>query len=355
MSLPIVIIFERHWDEAPKYLVKELLPELVKEGYDTLCLEGAGQDLSASKIIKRLNHSIESDKKICSITKDFFKNARVKISGKLSDIAFEKLADLIQLYVSTKAFINYAERIKGLPASLLLKDILEDTQRFSILVKGIDIDSKEYNRMLSGDSLERSLSIDQNEDYRIKTIVDNLLRLHDEGKGIIFSIGALHSDNLISKFKQHGMEDELICYFPHSPRCSNDKEDNISFSILEEKQALKKIMHEVPKKKIGSFVKRVIHEIKDKKMCYKAEAIDANSHSVFLSTFFKNQFQTFKRANYHVDALLEIDQNTEIENIKEKLQQVNIQTRQVFFQKHRYLVISGVNTTEVAENIRKLH
>ncbi|VHO02007.1 hypothetical protein RHT_00325 [Candidatus Rhabdochlamydia sp. T3358] len=32
MSLPIVVIFERHWDETPKHLVKQLLPELVKEG-----------------------------------------------------------------------------------------------------------------------------------------------------------------------------------------------------------------------------------------------------------------------------------------------------------------------------------
>ena len=45
MSLPIVIIFERHWDTIPKTIIKDLLPALNKKGYQTFCFE-APQDLS---------------------------------------------------------------------------------------------------------------------------------------------------------------------------------------------------------------------------------------------------------------------------------------------------------------------
>ena len=49
MSLPIVIIFERHWDLIPKPLVKELLPELSKRGYGNFCFEAPEPRLSSLK------------------------------------------------------------------------------------------------------------------------------------------------------------------------------------------------------------------------------------------------------------------------------------------------------------------
>lgn len=355
MSLPIVVVFERHWDEIPKLLVKQLLPELVKEGYDTLCLEGVGHDLTESEIAARHECSLKGDNTICSDVKKFFKKAKVQINDKLSDINFEELARLIQLHVSSKDFGKIAERIKGLPTSLLLKDIIKEANQLKVLIKGVDINSKDYSRMLSGNLLERDFSIVQNEDYRIKTIGENLLQLHEERKGLIFSIGALHSDNLIAKFKEQDLQDDIICYFPHLPKCSNDKLDKTTFKILSKKESLKDSIYCLSnEKEVKSLAKRVVKEIKSKQRTYKAVSIEDNSHCTFLNEFFKSQFKAFKRAGHYIDALLKIVPEIDVESITQKLQRLNIQTRQIFFQEHKYLVVSAVNTTEVAENIRKL-
>lgn len=39
MSLPLVMIFNRHWESSPQLLINKLLPELSSEGYDTFARE----------------------------------------------------------------------------------------------------------------------------------------------------------------------------------------------------------------------------------------------------------------------------------------------------------------------------
>jgi len=36
MSLPIIMLFERHWDSAPKHLIETVLPKLKSIRYDTI-------------------------------------------------------------------------------------------------------------------------------------------------------------------------------------------------------------------------------------------------------------------------------------------------------------------------------
>jgi len=148
MSLPIVIIFERHWDTIPKHAVKELLPDLNKRGYETFCFE-ASQDLSFAEIVGRHKAGLAFDSDIQQQAEEYLKP--IGITRALSDISFSHLTDLLQLFVSSKQYLTVAERIKQLPASRMLKEVFDEATRLSITVKGIDIDSKDYDKIISAD------------------------------------------------------------------------------------------------------------------------------------------------------------------------------------------------------------
>src|ERR1700722_17926007 len=130
ISLPIVVIFERHWDEVPKQLVKDLLPQLAEEGYDTLCFE-APQNLSEKEILSSHKYGLDLNSKICSQAEECLKRAGINDIDKLSTMGFENLAHLMQLFVSSKKYNEVAEKIKHLPATLLLKDIFNKANQLS--------------------------------------------------------------------------------------------------------------------------------------------------------------------------------------------------------------------------------
>ena len=92
MSLPIVVIFERHWDTVPKNLLNELLPELSKKGYQTYCFEAA-QNLSSTQIIDQYNLRLESDLCLEQRVHQFLNFHQVEIIGKLSEMSFGTLAE----------------------------------------------------------------------------------------------------------------------------------------------------------------------------------------------------------------------------------------------------------------------
>ena len=348
-SMPIVVIFERHWDEAPKQTLKSLIPMLAQEGYDTLCFE-APQNLNESEIMASFNQNIEFDSNLSSQADEYLR--RVGVTSKLSDIGFGKLANLMRLYVSSKKYNKVAEKIKNLPASLLLKDIFKDAQRLSISINGVDIDHTDFGNILSLDLLERSVSIEKNEDYRIKTITNNLIKLRNKRGGVVFVCGALHADNLIAKLKEKNIQDVLY-YFPHSAKQFDDNIDDIKIIIADGilKDHSYRLLNE---KDAKSLNEKIIKEIKSSNTQYRKEVEGGNSHSEFLSEVFKANVQAFERPGYYVDALLDTNQSVDVKNITEKLQEANIQFHQTSLDGHTYLVIPEVNTREVAENIRRL-
>jgi hypothetical protein len=214
MSLPIVIIFERHWDTIPKSVIKDLLPDLNKRGYETFCFE-APQNLSAAEIVDRHNSGLELDSDIQQQAEKLLK--QVGITTKLSDMSFHSLAELLRLYVSSKRYVDVAEKVKQLPASRMLKEIFGEAAKLSMSLKGIDVGSEDFDEMTSADHSKRMSGIRIREDYRITTMVQNLLKLRtQQEEGIIFACGALHAKGLMDEFKKHGLQDEVLYYFPHS-------------------------------------------------------------------------------------------------------------------------------------------
>lgn len=351
MSLPIVIIFERHWDIIPKLIVKNLLPSLAEQGYDTYCFE-APQNLTSSEILARHNDAIELDSGILFDAEKYLK--QVNIVAKLSDLSFGELAKLMRLYVSSQRYVAVAEKIKQLPASLLLRDIFVDAKRHSVDIQGIDIDDKDHSEIFSLDLSKMVKNIDQNEEHRIRTFCDNLLKLRQEKEGVIFSCGVIHARNLISSLQKSGLQDGILYYFPHAQKRYDDSIDDVKDVIMSEAgEVLKDHIFPLSKEDVEYFKKRVVSEIAPKTK-YKKEIVEGTSHSEFLSRVFGVAFRVFMRPGYWVDALLNIDPVADFERITKKLNEKHIRTRYIFFQEHRYLVIPNVNAKKVAESIRTL-
>src|ERR1700752_1222993 len=127
-SLPILVIFERYWDQEPQQILKGLIPKLAEEGYDTLCCE-APQNLTEEEILFSHLEGLALDCRIHSQAIECVR--RVGIDIQLCDLGFKKLSKLMRSYVSNKKYLEVAEKIKELPSSILLKDIFENAKKFS--------------------------------------------------------------------------------------------------------------------------------------------------------------------------------------------------------------------------------
>lgn len=351
VAMPLLIVFERHWDESPKQIVKSLISSPIGADYDVLCVE-APEDLAEEEIFNSHRLGLQEDFNIEIRAKQYLQKAGVH-NIKLCDLAFTTLANLMQNYVSSKEYIRVAEKIKALPASILLGRVLEDAKRFSLNVRGVDIGSTDYYDMMSNDLSGRMGVIERNEDYRITTFVNNLFELYEQGKGVIFVCGALHAENLISKFRERNMEDRVLYYFPHSNKnfVDNDIDEMENFSNETLKNHMFCLINE---KDQNVLVDRIIKEIKLKNTQYKKEVIGGNSHTIFLSDFFQKDFRAFMRPGYYVDALLDVDQISDTEKVVDRLHKVNIPTHKISWLHKNYLVIQDVNTREVGSRIRQL-
>lgn len=316
-TLPFVILFERHWDQEPKKILKDLLPKLSDEGYDTLCFEFP-QNLTEEEIISSHLDSLDFDIKLNAQAYEYLARAGVR-NIQLCDLGFTQLAKLIRLYVSSQRFIKVAEKLKGLPASILLKDILSDAKNLDFSIKGVD-DAQGLQDIQSVDLSERMSVIRNHEERRIATIFENLLCLHREGKNIIFSCGAFHAQNLMNKFEEQNLQDHVLCYFPHS----NTNYDPSSDDVRDLTEDYLKNHHfcliDEPSRDL--LKTRIVKEIKSKNVNYTEEIVGGNSHSQFLSDFFNKNFKAYLRPGYYVDCLLDVSDLDDCEDVIKKLEEV---------------------------------
>jgi len=351
MSLPVVIIFEQHWDTIPKSIIKDSLPALSKKGYETFCFE-APHDLSSDEIVAAHNAGLEFDSNIEQKAEKLLK--QVNITRKLSDMSFSSLADLMRLHVSSKKYVEVAERIKQAPASRILKEVFGEAKKLSIHLKGIDIERSEFGEMLSFDLTERLPGIKRREELRITTMFQNLLKLRtQQEEGVIFLCGATHAKGLIDEFKKYGLKDEVLYYFPHSLSRYPEQIDLMKGIMDDNSDTLVDHSYVLDQKDIKPFSERISREITGK-IRYNGEIHGYNSHSQFLSDFFKTNFRAFRRAGHHVDALVEVVEPSYTEDIQRRLTAVGVQPHTISLDGRSYLVVPNVNTKEIAERIRTL-
>ena len=236
---------------------------------------------------------------------------------------------------------------------MLLKKCFENAQKHSFQIIGIDIDNADYDEICEKVISNRLQLIEKNEDYRIKTMTDNLAKLSENREGIVFLCGALHSDNILSKLKEKNSADNTIYYFPHTPKRYEESMDDINDILIPEHPSLKNHTICLSNSKDVELLKnRIIAEIKTKNTIYKKEILGGNAQTLLLNKIFKANFELRIRPGYYVDALLDYTENRE--NIVKKLHENDIKTKEIIFQDHKFLVIPDINIKEVATKISNL-
>lgn len=237
---------------------------------------------------------------------------------------------------------------------MLYEDIFNIAKRCGMSIKGMDINVHDYAAIeTSPDASTKMKHIIANEEYRMATISGNLIKLQNEGKGVIFLCGALHAENLINKLKEQNIDDDrVVYYFLHSGKNYVDGIDDVKEYLSNDtlKNHTFRLINDNDRK---SLKNRIVREIKSKNTMYKKEIIGGTANSRFLTDFFKHDFKAFVRPGYYVDALL--DMTTEgVNEIANKLQEANIQTRVTSVLGNTYLVVQEINTPEIANKIRLL-
>jgi hypothetical protein len=346
MSLPIVIIFERHWDTIPKLLVKDALSDLSKRGYENLCFE-VSHELSSLEIINRHDAGLKFDSDIQQQTEACLK--KLNITAKLCDISFTKLSQLMRLYVSSKKYHEVATKIKQLPASLILKEIFNDTTKLSMSVKGVDI--ADFDDVVTGDISEVASKVRRDENFRIATIFKNLCKLRSQQKeGIVFICGAFHAEGLLNEFKKHNLEKEVLYYFPHSTSRYDESMDDIKEAM---NKTLKDHTYLLSPKEIRPLKEKIIKEVVEKTN-YEMQIQQGTMNSQFLSEIFKTNVRAFLRPGYHVDALVDAERNSEGEMIEKRFSELGVKTHPLTLNDHKYLVIPNINTKDISDRIHKI-
>ena len=229
--------------------------------------------------------------------------------------------------------------------------MFDEAARLSMSLKGIDIDSKDFDEMTSHDLSRRMSAISLRENHRITTMFQNLVTLRTEQEGgVIFACGALHAKGLIDAFKKHDLQNEILYYFPHSASIYDESLDDIRILLDDTLVDHTYLLTQID---IKLFGERIIREITGKTR-YKREILGYNSHSHFLNECFKTTFRTFLRPGYHVDALLDVTEPVDIEDIQQRVAAVGVQTHNISLDGRGYLVVPNVNTRDIAERIRKI-
>ena len=346
MSLPILTVFESHWCKTSKFVVKRALPGFAELGYDTVCIE-APQNLSAKDLIARYEHSIKENSELCSQAEKLL--ARRGITEELSEMRFDKLSELMRLFVSSKRYFEMAEKAKYLPGQRLVTEILSEAAKLSIQINGIDIDAEDFDEISSLNCSKRMRNVEANEAYRISVLFKNLLKLRSERTGVIFLCGAEHAAHLLGEFAKKNMQDDVIFCFPCSTKIFKDVVPHLHPDAA---KCLSKRIFALSESEIDPFIKKMGAEI-TAKIRYQREIRRGTANSRFLSDLFDIAFKAFLRPGHYVDALVD-ETSPKIEAIKKGLHAVGLPFHATVVEKRRYLVVSAINTRPVAEKIHKL-
>jgi hypothetical protein len=350
MSLPIVMLFNRHWDITPQLLIKEMLPGLSKEGYDSFCEERSSA-LSEQDIFNDMENHIGSSLDYLNIFNQIADLSKLPCNRNLNDLTLSEL----QYALPNKCDYSDAEdmtyAIKHLQAHKRHRDNLFLAKEMAFQIHPID-DPLSVNEVESvlGDSELEYEAMKKTQSVRESVMADRLFHMHSLGAGIIVSLGCNHFKNMVELLQKRGLgEEDIVCHFPHTMYryrwpLKNDLENLIEKgSIL-----INKTTSATSDEEIYKLSLKLLSEVKSKKELKKE--LLKNCHIQFLSEYFNVNFKPHLRPEYCLDAVLSFTKIEEISAIREKLHKFRIVNQKT----ESYLIIPNVNTTDIAHRIRLL-
>ena len=147
MTKPILIFLERHWDPIPKKVLRNTLPELLENGYQTLCFENPVDD-SEELIIAGVQSTISQIKSSLNQAYGLL-SRRGRSHENLCDMEYSKLYQLLELYVSSKHYSELALHFKELPGHKAKLALLQQAKSMHFNMSGVDLTENELSPLRS--------------------------------------------------------------------------------------------------------------------------------------------------------------------------------------------------------------
>ena len=357
MSLPIICIFERHWDTYPKEVLLDVLPDLAQLGYNTLCVE-APEDVKKEEILNCLDISIKKSTECLEVAQKYLSfQKQIDLKTPMDKISYSKLAELMRLYVTSQKYQMMAEWIKNLPGHQKMKEVFDKAQQHKFELHGIDISEKSYNSMFVTNQgewkshFERDVNIIDKDAERIRVMTNHLSKLKKENRGIVFLCGAYHVREIFAKFKKMDFEGEALPYFI----CRGDQVYDEQFDEigeLEERggEILNGHVFRLQHRQIKTFGEKIINEVMRK-------IPDRLQQIGLLNSYFEVEFEARMRPGYYVDAVLDLENVENIDSIKQKLKEKCIDFSIVELKTigKKWLIIKDINFSAIAKEIASLY
>ncbi len=334
MTFPIVMIFNQHHDSTPHILANDLLPELAAEGYDTFCQENS-DNLSEEEFLKNRAEHIRNIDYVMNNVISYLANTEFREN--LNDCSFGELEKTSPPDCDPT---NWAKSIKHSAAEKLGYEGLQIAKKWGFSIVCIDDRiSHLQNRMANEDPEQLIKTIPA----RDKTLSHHLFRLHANQKGVIVELGVAHYQGVVQNLKEKGLTDQdMVCHFAHRSHPNSESRNFLEMVLQKWPFPKEKITCATTHTEIALLGKKILSEVQSKIRYLNS------CHSKFLIDFFKVNFKAILRSDYHVDAILPVEQVNE--TIRQELNVFGIRHHT----NKKYFVIPNVNTTEVAHNLRLL-
>ncbi len=354
MTLPIIIMPERHWDADAKRALAGSLPLLAAQGYNTLCFE-APIDEDESTIIKGIASTIQ-------FAQDRYAEAmpllqRRGIDLNLSEMNYSDLEQLLLHYVSSKHSKAMALWFRELPGHVEKLELVKKAKHLNMAISGVDLTQEKLDPLRSINAqinIEMKLNqINLLDDERIAAFKMNLLDLQRKGRGVIFVVGQLHYERLVEVFSKENVLEDIIFAHPHSPRCLDSSIDDRPLKNMQHMPGLTLIEQEIHKPENNSTFSTLLNTtLKLKIDRYKP--IDPTMISEWLKEKTGLAFDFYIRPSMHLDAYYPIapEENAAIEITAKQLNAVGIQGSFTFFKGRETYCIPCINSDKVSNAIK---
>jgi hypothetical protein len=268
-SLPLIIIFERHWDVVPRSCIKKLVPHLAKCGYDTLCYEFP-QDETAQEIRRHINSQIQRTTQINDEVEELcgVKNLNQQDTDSITN-------HLSRSNLSRERCQQIARLIKNLPAFKIQQETIEmAVSQLKFSVKGIDLDAAESRALATASSQEHlNLALIDVEKKRIGVMSNNLVKLAQKAKGVVLGCGIVHAAELLAELDRSGINTPVLYYFIHSQHPYKKGVDDVRTFINKndaiQKDVLKDHTFCLLENQIDDFVERITAQVQEKISAHK--------------------------------------------------------------------------------------
>lgn len=242
MTLPIIIVLERHWDPEPQKILTDVLPFLKSLGYDTLCYE-VPCDLTEQQILDRGENLVQYGETILSQVNLGLN--RWGINKDLLKVSCRELIDLISLYITTINYDGIAYLLFNHLANQQCLLTWKTARNNGIKICGVDLSADQLDRVNTLDLNKRKEQVAQLADERDLTHHQNLLKFQKEGKGVLFVVGQAHYKSLVANLSKNPGLEQIIFLHPHSNKVM-DNTDMTDYKLpnLDEKIIVPNLMEQ---------------------------------------------------------------------------------------------------------------